>query len=820
MKKILAAVIGLIVLFMGASLVANVVVDRMALGEKIAAAVKRQTGHDLGIGRFSVQMFPWPGFDARDVRLAGLSDASGHATSLFSARQVRGNIALFPLLWREVRLEHVTFSDGGLSLRRDASGSANWTIHPEDQTHTASEGDRAIKSVPTRWSVKVGSASLSALEVNWSDAFAKSGGRFSIDRFELDGLTSRSSFIDLRAHRDETPFTIAGHIGPIAALAGGGQPWAVSLAGTLGRAGSTPDRVSFDGQITNPASFGGVSGTAHVSLMHLTHLNQIFPSANLPAVDGIVGEVGFFNVSDKTSLWPLPLDSGINHVHLQIGALPSIRGTAISQVLIDAATLSSPLSAAAEVETGGHAIHVQAVAGTLNQALEAWRSRFETVLPLVIDAHQNDGNGVFSVRGEYRAQGSTFAISGKAATVPLRAATLHEASIQAKVDLPTQDSVNVTALSFGSHEATFSGHAAFKLNGDVALDAAIEAPSLDLDALKGLWDRSPAATTSAAVPVPADTAPTSSNAPTSTFMPAPQAGPASVAPPESRTLASVLRGRNGKLHLHIGALRFDGQDYADLLAEAALVNGHLIIDPLSGHGASGALTGRVEYDVSRDPADLKIRLAPFLLPATFAEQNLGYPLLLRGPLEIVGELHAQGNDRQALRQSLTGRLGLSMAGGSVDGRLLGGFLGHDAGALLKHGEIGVRCLGMHMNVVAGVATLDTMGLQAGPLSTTGHGTYGVADGRLDLHLVPRVGLGGAGASTPVLVTGSLHDPVVQQERGDDGRFSVVIGDGAPDICGPALSAAREGMAGEAPKAEKAKGHGKVNDILHALGLFR
>ncbi|CAI9120748.1 AsmA family protein [Brytella acorum] len=811
MKKILAAVIGLIVLFMGASLVANVVVDRMALGEKIAAAVKRQTGHELGIGSFSVQIFPWPGFDARDVRLAGLPDGSGHPTSLFSARQVRGNIALFPLLWREVRLEHVVFSDGGLTLRRDASGLANWTLRPESQSHDASDAGARIRAVPTRWSVKVGSGSLSALEVNWRDAFAHSGGRFSIDRFELDGLMSRSPFVDLKAHRDATPFTISGHIGPIAALAGGAQPWAVSLAATLGRVDSTPDRMSFDGQIMNPESLGGVSGTTHVSLMHLTRLNQIFPSANLPSVDGIVGEIGFFNLSGKPPFWPLPHDRGINHVHLQIGALPSFRGVALSQVLVDAATLSSPLSMVAEVKTSGHAIHVQAVTGTLNQALDAWRSGFETALPIVIDAHQTDGDVVFSLRGEYRAQGSTFTISGKANALPLRAATLHEASLQARIDLPTRDSVNVTGLSFESHEATFSGHAAFGLSGEVGLDAAMDATSLDLDALKGLWDRVSAA------PMPASPAAT---APTSAVQPASQTETASGESRATHTLASVLKGRNGKVHLHIGALRFDGQDYADLLAEAVLVNGHLTIDPLSGHGASGSLIGKVDYDVSHDPADLKIRLAPFLLPATFAEQNLGYPLLLRGPLEVVGELNAQGNDRQALRQSLTGHLGLSMVGGSIDGRLLGGFLGHDAGALLKHGEISVRCLGMHMNIVSGVATLDTMGLQAGPLSTTGHGTYGVGDGRLDLHLVPRVGLGGAGASTPVLVTGSLQDPIVQQERGEDGRFSVVIGDSAPDVCGPALSAAREGMAGEAPKAEKAKGHGKVNDILHALGLFR
>ena len=85
--------------------------------------------------------------------------------------------------------------------------------------------------------------------------------------------------------------------------------------------------------------------------------------------------------------------------------------------------------------------------------------------------------------------------------------------------------------------------------------------------------------------------------------------------------------------------------------------------------------------------------------------------------------------------------------------------------------------------------------------------------------MPSIDFEGAGASTPVIVTGTLSAPQAKQDRDAGGRFQLSIGGEAPaDPCTAALAAAREGQAGP-PPSEQSHHHNKAGDILRALGVL-
>jgi AsmA protein len=127
-----------------------------------------------------------------------------------------------------------------------------------------------------------------------------------------------------------------------------------------------------------------------------------------------------------------------------------------------------------------------------------------------------------------------------------------------------------------------------------------------------------------------------------------------------------------------------------------------------------------------------------------------------------------------------------------------------------------------MQLSDGRATIDLLGLESDFLSLHGHGTVGLENQALDLHLSPRVALGGASAGSDVRVTGTFAAPVPQMEPTYGGRYGINIGgnDGGDDNCPALLSSAREGGTGPAASPPKAGKEGKVMNVLRGLGLFK
>ncbi|MCP9320033.1 AsmA family protein [Acetobacter persici] len=259
--------------------------------------------------------------------------------------------------------------------------------------------------------------------------------------------------------------------------------------------------------------------------------------------------------------------------------------------------------------------------------------------------------------------------------------------------------------------------------------------------------------------------------------------------------------------------------WSQVTSHVVVQNGKLVADPVQAEGSGTAQSARFVYDASGNSPAYEITMHPVVLPVAAVQGWMGAPPLMQGALMLVGAVSMQGDDAEARRRTLAGHIGASVVDGSIGGAALRTLLGPD---IPLKGKMPVRCFGTHMQLADGTAQIDLLAMETPFLSLHGHGTVGLGAHTLDLHLSPRVLLGGASASSDLRVTGTLDAPVPKMEPSYGGRYGLNIGgnDGGNDNCPTLLSAAREGGAGPAPTAPKAGKEGKVMNMLRGLGLFK
>lgn len=840
MKRLTAALIVILLLGAGLAVSAHILIDRSTLKEDVIAAVKRQTGRDLIMARFSVGVLPWPYFSARDVVLRGRQGTLDEPT--LEARDIRASIALLPLLWREIRLENLTIGHGRVFLGRDRQGVADWEFAAPVSQPSAVTGPGSHPAA--HWALRIGSAKLDQVRFDLNDLYAHRSGTVTIDRAEFDGLSASAPYLDIHGRHGTTPFRVNGHVGPLTLFQGKNPPWAVSLGATMGDDSKPRDWLNLDGQITDTRHLRGFSGVLRGELASLKDLQTLFPRADLPAIDGLGGEIGIYDADPGSADIAAPLRSatfsdtlarlGVNHLHLHMNGAPSWRGLSFGALHADADTLSSALTLSATIEHDRTALALQGRFGTLAQAGTAWQSGLVTPLSVAVDirdANQLAGAGLKAhLAGEIGLKNASLVLEGQARKLAVMQTALNEVAIKGRFGRDSSGAVTVDDLSFTSHEA--AGTIALKADAPLlsAVDGKVHFDRLDLDALSGLWlgqtqagsvgsapGAPPAIAAPLATPAPAATSPSNQGEIPGAGASAAQGGEKPTHAPALIDLGAFVAHGRGALDLSADSVHFNGADYSHVSGQVALGASKVTLESIRGEGNGISLSGHALYDTSSNPALVRVSFSPLLVPATLAQTMLGMPDLFRGPLMLVGQIEARGDTRPALRESMAGTLGLSMVGGSIDASKLGPYLGDAARAVLSHRELGVRCLGVHARFGQGQAQMDTIAMEAGALSLAGHGTVGLNQGTLDLHLLPRIGFGGTGASTPVAVAGTLDAPQAHQEANASGRFQITIGGSEADACPEILGAAREGIAGENAAAPRKRS--QAAELLHGLGIL-
>ncbi|MEN3166798.1 AsmA family protein [Gluconobacter sp. OJB] len=830
MKKLTGGLIAVIVAFVGVSVATHVLIDQDALRERVAVALRHQTGLSMQVRHSSVQLLPWPAFEASDVVLT-----RDGQTPLLKAHTIHAGIAIFALLHREVRFQDVVIEKATVNLVRGLDGQANWSLTPdrEDEDASLPVKTRSGQRIQAHWDLSLDGLHVTQTAVFWNDRLTHTSGSFGLDSLDLAGLRSPSPWISLQGHHAGTPFTLKGHVGNLSQLQGT-QPWAFSIGTTLGE-GDRRDWLNLDGRIGNPSRIENVLLTVQGEWPNLQDAHRLFPHANLPDVPALGGEValqgspGSLSGLDGITLLHRLVDTMTpTRLHLHAGSVV-LRQGAIQNLHLDSAGPDAALTVTADTQWRDTAWHVEAGAGTMQQAVAAWRNGLQTAVPLTAElrsqtmllsgalALNGQDKARVAVSGTIGAENGHLVAEGSGKTLHLPGALLHDVSLHATLETHDREIISLDGLTVGSQELALDGALKVVLGQDVppVVSGNIHAAKMDLDVLKGLWlePEPPAAVVPTATPVMPQSGKT---------VPAQEEHPAAVpsAPDLTPSWVKRLRAQDVNLHLTADHVVFAGRDYTDLATRVTLSGGHLRLDPISGQAQGLALSGMAELDASVLPVSGNVTFQPLILPAGLLETRLGMPLLLQGPVQVVGHLSAKGNSADELRQSLEGHLGLSMVDGQVQSALLGQMAGSAASVVLGKGDRSLRCLGLHMTIANDTAHIDTLGLQSGRFAVSGSGTVGLGAQVLDLRLLPVVDFEGTGASTPVVLTGTLAAPHVAQDRDAGGNFHVTIGgDGnAADPCTAPLAAAREGQPGPTPAAIKPH-HSKAGDILRALGVL-
>ncbi|MBK1698762.1 AsmA family protein [Rhodovibrio salinarum] len=251
MKKLLYALLAVVLLLVAAVLLLPSLIDWNAYKDQLAQQVERATGRNITVGgSVSLSLLPSPAFSAQQVTLANV--AGGREQAMAEIADLRVRVALAPLLQGQVKVEQLVLVEPRVLLERTAAGRANWRFRDGDGPATGDGGplDRGLLGQVSLQSVRVVDGTL-----RFVDAAA------GIDR-QVTGIDARLSAQSLSGplqaqgslSANGVPLSFEGELGQL--NTGGPAPYSlrVQLNGTdayaeLGGALSTGDAVRLQGDL-------------------------------------------------------------------------------------------------------------------------------------------------------------------------------------------------------------------------------------------------------------------------------------------------------------------------------------------------------------------------------------------------------------------------------------------------------------------------------------------------------------------------------------------------------------------------------------------
>jgi len=835
LRGLLVFLLLLLLLLVGAAAFLQTRIDDDALRSRVEHEAWRQTGRTLTLQGLHLRLLPVPTIEATGIAFSNLPDFP--RASMLTADGLSAHLALWPLLSHQIQLEGVTLTHPALVLRRMADGRANWQMHPPEVDRP--RGDGTSSGHAARWRLAIDSLHVTDGALAWNDAVSGVSGAVSELGVEGSALSGARPELTLSGRHGGAGFQAQLQGGPLDRLlgrspedappapAGSLPPWPLHLKAAELLDGRRIAGLSLDGDVSDPTHLRGYHLDLQADAAQLDGLNALFPKAALPAVADATLALRLDDAAPPgapaatPSLGRLSLHTGAFQVGPVWRALLHGGGShdlSVASLSLEARDRTSPLAVDATGTWRGTPASLRGTAGTL----AGWQGGVPADVSLVVAAADarlrvdgrvsrgRSGGGAGAGTADLRLEGTVPDLRRLAGQGP----NLTAMELSAHLMLPGRDSASVTDLHLDSKQLSLTGTVGWTGRAHPSITAQLQAAHLDVDALRaGSVRKGPAhKDADAAAPPPSSGRP--------------DAAPS--APADGRHVLpfGALRLADLALKLTAGNLRIGGQTYRDAAAEVTLHDGHLAVPVLRAAGPAGPVAAEGEADAGT--TSVSIALHPLTLPAELVAEWLDEPPALHGPLQFAGHVDGRGATEGALISSLSGPLGLSLVNGTVANNAVAGLVGAVPGVQAE-GETAVRCLALPARLGSGQASLDPLVLVTHRLSVTGHGTVGLADGRLDLHLLPRLLIGSTGASLPVHVGGRLGAPSPALDpAAPGGRFALVIGGAAPgDPCLPALAAARQGLPGPMPAADTggADGGGKRKlpkpiDILRRLGLFK
>ncbi|MGH6898635.1 MAG: AsmA family protein [Geminicoccaceae bacterium] len=279
MKKILLALLGVIVIVIAAAIVVPFLLPTDTYKQQIEAQVERVTGRELVIaGPLDISLLPTAAVSAEDVRFANVE--GGAAADMVQLKSLQAELKIWPLLRGVVEVDRFVLIEPEFHLEIDAEGRPNWALGaPRDEeaateTPPPDEATSETEAPPEAG----GGMRLPVTEVRLGDiriedgtltfADARSGAKERIEAINLDldlpDLQSRLEANGSLGYKGETVKLALAVERPLDLIEGGSSPVRVN--------GEAPDlTLTFDGAVAN-AAMPSATGTVELNVTSIRDL--------------------------------------------------------------------------------------------------------------------------------------------------------------------------------------------------------------------------------------------------------------------------------------------------------------------------------------------------------------------------------------------------------------------------------------------------------------------------------------------------------------------------------------------------------------------
>jgi AsmA protein len=789
--------------------------DPQKLQGELQDAVLRATGRTLTVtGGVHLRIGLSPQFEVDDIALSNVE--GGSRPNMLTAKALRAELALFPLLGGDAVISALTIDQPDLVLERGTDGTPNWQFTPAHkalfQSHSGSSSGGGDHHIEIRH------VELQGGFVTWQPAQGAPR-RFAVNHAVLsednnDSPLTLSFDGAYQGVAGAVPLTLTGNSGslqrlqggPVSALAG---PWPLNL--TLTTQGTD---LRVEGGISHPDQARSYQFRLTGHSADLSQLNGFLAKPYLPPLAGVN-----FNavVADDSQGVPRTSQVSVHAENSDLGtwvpglvvkqALLSAPGPGqLVQLSVDGTYTSQPLRLAAAV------MQPDVTASTAPLQLTMTGQAAGTTIDLHGTLPPSLGASGLDVQMDAKAADLSTLSPFVGKTLP----PAHDVSLTAEL----QDAgvklrgITVHDLVFASSLGDVTGELTVNWTPRNAVTGTLVSRTLDLDAilngtpgqlLPQIWP--PPENSTPPVQPEAPPAP----APSPAAVPAPSAPTAPAAnalvPPANPILPlQALRNNDVDLSLTIGDLTTGAQHYRDLSAHLQLQDGKLTLNPFRAQAPEGALIGGISVDATTDQPPVAFSFRSPSISASSLVALFGHPGEASGTMQVDAELSGIGQSLPGFEASMNGHLGLAMINGQVNNALVETLVGdalQTAGVpSMGDGTSQVRCFAMRTDFVNGVGTIKALAADTSRLSLSGDGTIDLGGGTADLHLRPQIRLGPTEVAAPVSVQGPFGamkatlDPVM-----GNGRVGIQIGGDAPSSgCVDKLALARNGLGGPIPPA--------------------
>jgi uncharacterized protein involved in outer membrane biogenesis len=802
----------IVVLGLAGAVVISSALDPQRLRDELQDAVLRSTGRMLTIaGGVHLRFGLSPQFEVDDISLSNIE--GGSRPAMLTAKSLRAQLALFPLLSGDAVISALSLQDPDLLLEHTADGTPNWQFavshHALYQGHSSGGGGAHHR-------VEIRHIDLQGGTLTWQPQQGEKR-VFGIDHASVSAASEDTPVTydfagSYQGVAGPVPFTLTGNSGslqrlqggPVSALAG---PWPVNLHASMQGVD-----VKVEGGISHPDQARSYQFRLTGHADDLSLLNGFLPRPILPPLAGVnVNAV----VSDDSEGNPRTSQVSVHAENTDMGKF--VPGLVIKEAVLSAPGPGQLVQLGVDGTYADQPLHL-AAAVMQPDVMSA-------TAPLQLTVSGQAAGATLSAHGTIppglNTSGLDVQIAGKAADLstlsPLVGRSLppaHDVSLNAEL----QDAgvklrgVTVHDLDLESSLGDIAGELTVNWSPRHSVTGSLSSRRVDLDALTS---GTPGDGLPQVWPPPQNSAPPVQPMGPPPAAPAVTATAPAGAPGQAVPLA-FLRDNDADLSLTVGDLSAGGQHYQDLAAHLQLQDGKLTLNPFRAQAPEGTLNGGVSIDATTDQSPVAVTLRSPAISAASLAGLLGHPGEATGVMQVDAQLAGVGQTLPALKATLNGHLGVAMVNGTISDALVQTLIGdalQQAGVpSLGGGSSQVNCLALRIDFAAGQGRIQTLAVDTSRVALSGDGVLDLAGGIADLHLRPKVRLGPTEVAAPVSVQGPFGalkatlDPVM-----GNGRVGIEIGGGGGSGCIDRLASVRNGLGGPTPIAAPS-----ANDPL--LGL--